>query len=115
MYRNLSIIACIDSKLSLMIEGLILGQLQGNYELFIYPQLLRQATRERMAYGIFSYLTILTWQIKENLLAPHDAMAELFPIPLVGEELGSSVGRGQDETRCYFFRSFRNRKAKQAV
>ena len=52
-----------------MIEGLILGQLQGNYELFIYPQLLRQATRERMAYGIFSYFTILTWQIKENLLA----------------------------------------------
>lgn len=26
-----------------------------------------------------------------NLLAPHDAMAELFKIPLVGEELGSSV------------------------
>lgn len=52
-----------------MIEGLILGQLQGNYELFLYPQLLRQATREGMAYGIFSYLTILTWQIKENLLA----------------------------------------------
>ena len=50
-----------------MIEEQLLGQLKGNYELFIVPFL--EKKRYRMAYGLFSYLTILPDLANKRYLA----------------------------------------------